>query len=130
MILTTHSLEEADVLSDRIGIMSQGKLMCIGTAQHLKTKFGDGYRLTVSYDESNVLPVHNYIREVVPNAKVLSQFEGSTVFVVPKQNIQVSELFKEIENHKDEKKIKNWGFSQTSLEDVFLKIAQNDEGNI
>jgi ABC-2 type transport system ATP-binding protein len=36
IILTTHYMEEAEKLSDRIGIMSEGKLRCIGTAEELK----------------------------------------------------------------------------------------------
>ena len=38
IILTTHYLEEAESLSDRIGIMSKGELKAIGTADELKTK--------------------------------------------------------------------------------------------
>jgi ATP-binding cassette subfamily A (ABC1) protein 3 len=40
VVLTTHALEEADVLCDRIGIMVNGALQCLGTSQHLKSKFG------------------------------------------------------------------------------------------
>lgn len=47
MILTTHSMEEADILCDRISILSSGKLKCLGTPLHLKNKFGFGYRLYV-----------------------------------------------------------------------------------
>lgn len=44
VILTTHSMEEADVLADRIAIMARGSLRCIGSALHLKQKFGAGYQ--------------------------------------------------------------------------------------
>ena len=47
IVLTTHSMEEADMLGDRIGIMARGRLCCLGTGLHLKQKFGSGYRLTV-----------------------------------------------------------------------------------
>ena len=36
IILTTHSMEEADVLADRIGIMSEGRMICCGTPMFLK----------------------------------------------------------------------------------------------
>ena len=42
VILTTHSMEEADALCTRIGIMVNGKLECLGSSQHLKSKFGKG----------------------------------------------------------------------------------------
>ena len=48
IILTTHSMEEADVLCDRIGIMAHGLMQCIGTAASLKMRFGAGYTLTVT----------------------------------------------------------------------------------
>ena len=40
IILTTHYMEEAEALSDRIGIMKNGRLLAIGTAEELKTKAG------------------------------------------------------------------------------------------
>jgi len=45
VILTTHSMEEAEALSDRIAIMVAGRLRCIGAAMHIKNKFGSGYEL-------------------------------------------------------------------------------------
>ena len=47
ILLTTHYLEEADVLSDRIAIIHQGKLQCCGSSMFLKNKFGSGYILTI-----------------------------------------------------------------------------------
>lgn len=49
IILTTHSMEEADILSDRIGIMAKGRLRCIGTSIRLKSRFGTGFVATVSF---------------------------------------------------------------------------------
>ena len=40
VVLTTHSMEEADALCQRIGIVINGSLQAVGTAQHLKNKFG------------------------------------------------------------------------------------------
>jgi ABC-type multidrug transport system ATPase subunit len=47
VVLTTHSMEEADILGDTIGIMAKGRLRCIGNSVHLKSKFGAGYEITV-----------------------------------------------------------------------------------
>lgn len=51
IILTTHSMEEADVLGDRIAIMGKGRLQCLGSSLRLKQKFGAGYRVTIGTDE-------------------------------------------------------------------------------
>jgi len=45
IVLTTHSMEEADVLCSRIGIVSNGRLRCIGPQQRLKSLYGQGYNL-------------------------------------------------------------------------------------
>lgn len=45
IILTTHYMDEADVLGDRIGIMANGQLKCLGSSLFLKNKFGGGYKL-------------------------------------------------------------------------------------
>jgi ATP-binding cassette subfamily A (ABC1) protein 3 len=50
IILTTHSMEEAEALSTRLGIMVQGNFRCMGTPQHIKNKFGEGYELEVKVD--------------------------------------------------------------------------------
>ena len=48
IILTTHFMDEADILGDRIAIMADGRLVCLGSPLFLKNKFGVGYRLTIS----------------------------------------------------------------------------------
>ena len=47
IVLTTHSMEEADILGDRIAIMARGNLRCIGSSLRLKNKFGTGYSISV-----------------------------------------------------------------------------------
>jgi len=47
VILTTHSMEEADALASRIGIMANGRMQCIGSQLHLKHRFGNGYELSI-----------------------------------------------------------------------------------
>lgn len=50
VILTTHSMEEADFLSDRIGVIVEGSFKCIGTSLDLKKTYGSGYLLTFGKD--------------------------------------------------------------------------------
>lgn len=47
IVLTTHFLDEAEVLADRIGIMAKGKLLALGTSDFIKKNFGVGYHLNV-----------------------------------------------------------------------------------
>ena len=47
IILTTHYMDEADILGDRVGIMNEGQLVCLGSPLYLKNRYGTGYTLTV-----------------------------------------------------------------------------------
>ena len=48
IIITTHMMEEAEALSHRIGIMTGGKLKCLGTAQGLKNRYGKGFQVELN----------------------------------------------------------------------------------
>lgn len=50
IVLTTHHLEEAEILADRIAIMAKGKLLAVGTCDFIKRNFGVGYHLNVFPD--------------------------------------------------------------------------------
>ena len=58
ILMTTHSMEEAEALCTRIGIMAKGEMRCIGSAQHLKSKYGKGYTLTI-----NLLPTGDEVQQ-------------------------------------------------------------------
>lgn len=47
IVLTTHSMEEAEALSTKMVIMVEGNFKCLGSIQHIKSKFGQGYELEV-----------------------------------------------------------------------------------
>jgi ABC-type multidrug transport system ATPase subunit len=51
VMLTTHSMEECEALCTRVGIMVGGRLRCLGSTQHLKAKFGDGYQIDLKLRE-------------------------------------------------------------------------------
>ena len=47
ILLTTHYMDEADILGDRIGVMHEGKMTCLGSPMFLKNTFGVGYVMTI-----------------------------------------------------------------------------------
>ncbi len=55
IVLTTHSMEEAEVLCNRIGIMAKGTLRCIGPLLRLKEVYGRGFKLNFSCKPKNVM---------------------------------------------------------------------------
>lgn len=53
IILTTHAMEEADALADRIAIVVEGRIKCVGTPLNMKNTFGDGYRVAMVCEPGN-----------------------------------------------------------------------------
>ena len=51
VILTTHSMEEAEALSTKIAIQVNGNLRCLGSVQHIKNKFGKGYEIEAKMEK-------------------------------------------------------------------------------
>jgi ATP-binding cassette subfamily A (ABC1) protein 3 len=47
VIITTHSMEEAEALCTKMGIMVAGEFRCFGSSTHIKDKYGTGYELEV-----------------------------------------------------------------------------------
>lgn len=75
IVLTTHSMEEADILSDRIGIMAKGRLRCIGTSIRLKSRFGTGFIANVSFKRStNGQTLLNRDEVDTPHHKAVKKF--------------------------------------------------------
>eukprot|EP00357_Protocruzia_adherens_P001746 CAMPEP_0114999170 /NCGR_PEP_ID=MMETSP0216-20121206/15983_1 /TAXON_ID=223996 /ORGANISM="Protocruzia adherens, Strain Boccale" /LENGTH=552 /DNA_ID=CAMNT_0002363987 /DNA_START=182 /DNA_END=1840 /DNA_ORIENTATION=- len=94
VILTTHSMEEAEALSTKIAIMVAGRYKCLGTAQHLKSKFGKGFELdfkvqTPKEDELKEFMLKNGI---TPN----TMLDTTTVQTLLTTNLKTPNLVGEI----------------------------------
>lgn len=71
MILTTHFMDEADILGDRIAIMSAGRLQCVGTPYFLKQHYGAGYTLViVKLDSFDVDACTRLLNKYIPDTVV------------------------------------------------------------
>eukprot|EP00742_Colponemidia_sp_Colp-10_P004062 GILJ01004335.1.p1 GENE.GILJ01004335.1~~GILJ01004335.1.p1 ORF type:complete len:1795 (+),score=302.12 GILJ01004335.1:677-5386(+) len=130
IILTTHFMDEADILGDRIAIMGDGDLKCCGSALFLKTHFGVGYCLTMVKDSNCVSDqVQRLVSKYVPDNKMLSDVGAEISFQLPiASSNSFADMFNELEERKSEVRILSYGISVTTLEEVFLKIARGEEG--
>ena len=83
IILSTHHLDEAEVLSDRIAFLEQGGLRCCGSPFYLKEAFGDGYHLTLT--KKKVCR-----RETIPHCRVIN----SVWYETEVESVQLHTLLK------------------------------------
>lgn len=133
-------MEEAEFLCSRIGIMVNGAMRCIGSIQHLNTKYGGGYYLDLKWDLNEVS--HNFVEQLLG---VVGQLFGSpdqgyqikerlgdrmTIFVPPDSLPTLSRVFSTLEQAKQSMPgFEEYSFSQGSFEKVFLFFAKQQLGS-
>lgn len=134
IVLTTHYMDEADLLCDRIAIMSEGQLQCCGSSLFLKSKFGVGYNLNMtrssptSCSSTNHLAIVELVQRHVSQATLLSSAGGEISFQLPvASKAAFAELFAELEGKLEALQIGSYGISMTTLEEVFLRLADKDQ---
>ncbi|XP_053563281.1 ABC-type organic anion transporter ABCA8 [Bombina bombina] len=130
-ILTTHYMEEAEAVCDRVAIMVSGKLRCIGSIQQLKSKFGKGYLLEIKVKDSHPLEeIHSEIIRLFPKAMRQDRFSSLLVYKIPMDNVQsLSHAFSVLEEAKQIYNIEEYNFSQPTLEQVFIDLAKEQEND-
>lgn len=124
IILTTHSMEEAEVLCDRLGIFVDGSLQCIGNPKELKARYGGSYVFTMTTSSNHEEEVENLVRQLSPNTNKIYQISGTQKFELPKQEVRIADVFQAVENAKSRFTVQAWGLADTTLEDVFIKVAR------
>ncbi|VVC36008.1 Hypothetical protein CINCED_3A013120 [Cinara cedri] len=127
ILITTHFMEEADVLGDRIAIMDHGQVKCYGTSLFLKNAYGTGYNLTIVKEEPcSELKIMSAIKEIIPDAEVQSTLTAQMIINLPNETSdQFPDLFRMLELNREEFCIKGMGISCTTMEEVFLRAERN-----
>jgi ABC-type multidrug transport system ATPase subunit len=125
-------MEEAEICCQKIGIMVNGSLKCIGQQQLLKEKFGAGFKLYFNADTCRIREARHFMESILPKGwKRLDSFSTNMTYEFPLSSKSfVPRLFELIERDKNEHGILDWGLSQTSLEEVFVKIIALAEAEL
>ena len=130
IVLTTHFMDEADLLGDRIAIMSQGKLICNGSSLFLKNHYGVGYSLVVVKKSSTVpsKPIVDVVRQHVRPASAPTEAAGEISFRLPlKESSKFESLLTALQDRAAELGVNDIGLGVTTLEEVFTRVGHDDE---
>eukprot|EP01130_Rhizamoeba_saxonica_P017887 TRINITY_DN8798_c0_g1_i1.p1 TRINITY_DN8798_c0_g1~~TRINITY_DN8798_c0_g1_i1.p1 ORF type:complete len:1347 (+),score=353.90 TRINITY_DN8798_c0_g1_i1:25-4041(+) len=135
-LLTTHSMEEADILGDRIAIMKEGYIVAVGTSLHLKNKYGSGYNINVVSTTDKV----KSIKKIIKNHFKVKKGENGIRFineemsksgvvnftVPPTLSDPLPDFFQILEDQKEDLNIIDFQIRLATLEEVFLEVAAED----
>ena len=119
-------MEECEALCTRLAIMVNGRFKCLGSPQHLKNKFGQGYTLLarMSRDTVDTRPLKQFIEDSFPGSVLKDEHQGMVHYHIRNTNVTWAQLFGTIERVKLNFNIEDYSVSQTTLEQVFLNFAR------
>ena len=148
IVLTSHSMEECEALCNRIGIMVGGQFKCLGSLQHLKNRFSEGYTVDVRFQSGLARIVYDAVVAKGIHAQVMESHDTELKLRVDDTgNTKLWQIFAAIEDIRAMKKperhvvqvdgedpipvgaddagglIDDYSVSQTTLEQVFVRFA-------
>ncbi|XP_069087522.1 retinal-specific phospholipid-transporting ATPase ABCA4 isoform X3 [Pleurodeles waltl] len=129
VVLTSHSMEECEALCTRLAIMVKGSFKCLGTIQHLKYKFGDGYVVTmkVKAPKAGFAPdsasAEKFIQAHFPGCVQREKHYNMLQYQISSSSL--ARIFQLLISNKENLNIEEYSVSQTTLDQVFVNFAKH-----
>lgn len=125
IILTTHSMEEATVLCDRLGIFVDGQLVCIGNPKELTARHGGYYVFTITTPTEQEEAADALVRRVSPGARLTYALAGTRKYELPVGEVTLPGVFEAMAGARQHLEVLDWGIANATLEEVFIRFAKN-----
>ncbi|ORX89817.1 P-loop containing nucleoside triphosphate hydrolase protein [Basidiobolus meristosporus CBS 931.73] len=127
IVLTTHSMEEADALCDRIGITVNSRLAALGTAQRLKNVYGKGYKINLKTKTMSTVDqvIHAIFRQFdTGHSQVRLLRKLGCNLELEVEGSTLGKLFGYLQEIKEPYEIVDYAVAQTTLAQVFVEFAK------
>lgn len=144
-------MEECETLCNRIGIMVNGEMKCLGSVQHLKNKFvsrfkiqdsssngkimseliyrfGDGYTLTLKLSGSEAEATQKaaaFVESEFPGAILKEKHSGMLEYQLPTQGVKLPQIFAAVVEARNRLGLEDYALCQTTLDQVFISFASS-----
>ncbi|XP_057686539.1 phospholipid-transporting ATPase ABCA1-like [Corythoichthys intestinalis] len=142
IILATHYMDEAEILADRIAIISQGRLCCCGSPLFLKSKLGVGSTLTMVKEDrpgtcngdtsAAMAALLSMLHRHFPRAKLM-ELSHEVAINIPQEDCEprrMAVFLSELNQNLSTFGSISYGLSDSKLEDIFLRVAKDTEDDV
>ncbi|KAL3255146.1 hypothetical protein MRX96_046685 [Rhipicephalus microplus] len=128
-VLTSHNMDECEFSCDRITIMVEGHMMCLGTLQHLREKFGKGFRLEflLKHTAAADAPMLNAAVQQLFRGIELKQCHQNLLCYHLAVRVPWSEIFTKVVDLQKNFQLEHALVAENTLEDIFLNFAKAQE---
>ncbi|XP_017837986.1 ATP-binding cassette sub-family A member 17 isoform X2 [Drosophila busckii] len=125
ILATTHSIEVAELLADRVAIMCDGKIYALGSIDFLITQLSPGYRLVCEQlEDCDVEKVTRFLQRYIRFVQLESIRETYLTYRLPIKDVfQFQKLFKALEGNASQLKLSNYSVAAPNLSDAFTQIT-------
>ncbi|XP_056234951.1 phospholipid-transporting ATPase ABCA1 isoform X2 [Seriola aureovittata] len=136
VVLTSHSMEECEALCTRMAIMVNGRFQCLGSVQHLKNRFGDGYTIILRLVDINSnpdsCPISTFMKNCFPSIELKERHHNVLQYQLPSHACCLARVFNVLANNYEKLGIIDFSVSQTTLDQVFVNFAkeQTDDDSL
>jgi len=131
-------MEECEALCTRQAVMVNGRFQCLGSTQHLKAKFGEGYSLIIKLRncagdqsasevslEAKTRALMDFVRATFPTSQLKDHHDGLVHYRIGRApGLTWARLFGAVERARSRYDIEDYSVSQTTLEQVFISFAR------
>uniref|UniRef100_A0A8D1DE14 ABC transporter domain-containing protein n=1 Tax=Sus scrofa TaxID=9823 RepID=A0A8D1DE14_PIG len=129
VVLSSHSMDECEALCTRLAVVVDGSFRCLGSPQHIKNRFGDGYtvKIWLCKDANQHSAVSDCLKLYFPGIQFKGQHLNLLEYLVPKRWGCLADLFTVLETNKHSLRIEHYSVNQTALEQVFINFATEQQ---
>ena len=122
-----------------MGILVNGRFLCLGSLQHLRDKFSDGYTLIIKLQRSTdtekpeelqerIEKLKTFVSRKFPESVLKDHHENLLNYQVKTRSFKWSEIFRMMEKAKETYQIEDYSVGQTTLEQLFIGFARQQKG--
>ncbi|KFM77691.1 ATP-binding cassette sub-family A member 2, partial [Stegodyphus mimosarum] len=122
-------MEECEALCTRLAIMVNGHFKCLGSIQHLKNRFGEGYYITVRTEQGELETIKRWFRKTFTDARLKEQHYNLLQFELKSGCISLAYVFSKMESALQDLPIEEYSVCQNTLDNVFINfVKQQSDG--
>ncbi|XP_065283486.1 phospholipid-transporting ATPase ABCA3-like isoform X2 [Dermacentor albipictus] len=129
VLIATNSTDVAEILGDRIAIISRSLISCCGSAIYLRKKYGQGYRLQLAVSSKCDKPlVCSFIEKRLSTAEKVLERRNIIVYSLGfTAAADIVRLLQQLEDSRIKLRVRRLSVSASSLEDVLLRLDETLE---